>query len=189
MLSFLNEGNIKKIEDLKEKIDKYFTIVIGCLMVLSTLWDVIRFHCYWADYMLEFYSCFFMIFMVLYFVMPAKIPKIITDYFGLIKLTLGRAIIMLVFSLLFLGDKHLFHQLCSIFLFIGGTVILILELITLPKKDEHNKFYETNKVSEPNEISNQSDSNPPTKLDDSQPGPEVLDSNPNDNKPPSSLVD
>ena len=40
---------------------------------------------------------------------------------GIINNTLGRGIIMLVVSLLFLEDKLLFHKLTAIFLFIGGT--------------------------------------------------------------------
>ena len=49
MLPFLNESVVKKVRDIKEKIDKYFTIGMGCLWTLSTLWDIIRFHCYWSD--------------------------------------------------------------------------------------------------------------------------------------------
>ena len=133
MLPFLNEGTVRKVRDIKEKIDKYFTMVIGCLWVLSTLWDIIRFHCYWSDYMLELYSCFFMTFMVLSFIIPSKIPKIITDMFGLIKTTLGRAIIMLVFSLLFLGDKHTFHHLCSIFLLDEFYNVVLTKIFDLPR--------------------------------------------------------
>ena len=186
MLPFLNEGTVRKVRDIKEKIDKYFTMVIGCLWVLSTLWDVIRFHCYWSDYMLELYSCFFMTFMVLSFIIPSKIPKIITDMFGLIKTTLGRSIIMLVFSLLFLGDKHTFHQLCSIFLFIGGFVLLCLELIAPAPQLESSKFFPSVNNSGPDEKNNnRNESVPPTKLDDSQPEPEVLDNNSNNKNFPS----
>ena len=136
--------------------------------------------------MLELYSCFFMVFMVLFFIIPAKIPKIITDMFGLIKKTLGRAIIMLIFSLLFLPDKHTFHQLVSIFLFIGGFTLLCLELIAPEPQLESSKFFPSVNSSGPNEKnSNKNESNPPTKLDDSQPEPEVLDNNPNNNKFPS----
>ena len=59
MLPFLNQGTIATLRNVKEKLDKYYTIVIGCLWTLSTLWDIITFHCYWSDYMLELYSCFF----------------------------------------------------------------------------------------------------------------------------------
>ena len=172
MFSFINEGTKNKINMIKEKFDKYFTIIITSLWIISTLWDLIHFHCYWSDYILELYSCFFFVFMALYFIIPAKIPKIITDKFGFIKTTLGRSITMIFFSILFLGDKHLFHKLCSIFLFIGGVIILIMELIA-PEKKESEKYYESNdinnnkneKENENNEDS-RNDSNPPTKLDD-----------------------
>ena len=188
MLPFLNEGLVKKVGDIKEKIDKFYTIGIGCLWTLSTLWDIICFHCYWSDYMLELYSCFFIVFMVLHLIIPAKVPKIILDYFGLIKITLGRAIVMLVFSLLFLGDKHIFHKLCSIFLFIGGFALLIMELITPSAQTGETKYYPSVNNSSPDDKNNQSDSNPPTKLDDSQPEPEQLDKS-NDNKITPSLDD
>ena len=131
-----------------------------------------RFHCYWSDYILELYSCFFFIFMALYFIIPAKIPKIITDKLGFIKTILGRSITMIFFSILFLGDKHLFHKLCSIFLFVRGMIVLIMELIS-PEKKESEKYYESNDINDnKNEKENENnedsrnDSNPPTKLDD-----------------------
>ena len=99
MLPFLNEGTKRKIADVKVKIDRFYSIGIGCLWTLSTLWDIIRFHCFWSDYMLELYSCFFIIFMVLYLLFPSKVPKRITELFGVITTTLGRGIIKLVFSL------------------------------------------------------------------------------------------
>ena len=187
MLLFLNEGLVRKIREIKEKIDKYYTIIIGCLWIISTLWDIIRFQCFWSDYMLELYSCFFIVFMALHILFPAKIPKIINDYFGIISTTFGRGIIMLVFSLLFLGDKHLFHKLCSIFLFIGGLVLSVLEFLA-PSEGDNRKFYPSANSTGHDEVGNtsQNDSIPSTKIDDSQPGPEVLDnSNPNDNKLPS----
>ena len=182
MLPFLNEGTKRKIADIKVKIDRFYSIGIGCLWTLSTLWDIIRFHCFWSDYMLELYSCFFIIFMVLYLIFPAKVPKRITELFGVITTTLGRGIIMLVFSLLFLGDKHIFHKLCAIFLFIGGFVITILELIAPSGDEESRNFYPSSNSSFPNEDRNTSrnDSIPSTKIDDSQPGPEVLDKTPNE---------
>jgi hypothetical protein len=45
---------------------------------------------------------------------------------------------MIFFSILFLGDKHLFHKLCSIFLFVGGMIVLIMELISPEKKKVKN---------------------------------------------------
>ena len=180
MLSFLNESSVKKIREIKEKIDRFYSIGIGCLWTLSTLWDIIRFHCFWSDYMLELYSCFFIVFMVLYLIIPAKVPKRITILFGVITTTFGRGIIMLVFSLLFLGDKHTFHKLCAIFLFIGGFVITILELIAPSLDEDNRKLFSTSNSSYPNEDRNRNDSIPSTKIDDSQPGSEALDKTPNE---------
>ena len=183
MLPFLNQGTVATIRNIKEKIDKYYTIVIGCIWVLATLWDIIRFHCYWSDYMLQLYSCFFIVFMVLQLLFPAKIPKLITYQFGLITTTLGRGIIMLIFSLLFLGFEHLFHQLAAIFLFIGGFVITFLDLVAPSNRGGQQNFYPS--VDNPDLKKSNNDSIPPTKIDDSQPEPEVLDNNPNEKKFPS----
>ena len=188
MLGFLNQGTLSKIRDIKEKLDKYYTIVIGCIWTLATLWDIIRFQCYWSDYMLELYSCFFIVFMVLHILFPAKIPKLITDQFGVITITLGRGIIMLVFSLLFLGDKHLFHKLAAIFLFIGGAIIVIFDLIAPSSQSGERKFYpsvENQNQNQKVEGNSHNDSIPATKIDDSQPEPEVLENTPNENKLPS----
>jgi len=182
MLPFLNQGTIATLRNVKEKLDKYYTIVIGCVWTLASLWDIIRFQCYWSDYMLELYSCFFIVFMVLQILFPAKIPKLITDQFGIITTTLGRGIIMLIFSLLFLGFEHLFHKLAAIFLFIGGFVITFLDLAAPSSQGNENKFYPQVGKDGSN---NQNDSLPPTKMDDSQPEPEVLDNTPNENKLPS----
>ena len=132
--------------------------------------------------MLELYSCFFIVFMVLYLLFPAKVPKLITDQFGVITTTFGRGIIMLVFSLLFLGDKHLFHKLAAIFLFIGGFIITVLDFLA-PSQD-NRKYYPSDANTNQEVEKNPNDSIPPTKMDDSQPEPEVLDKTPNDNKLP-----
>ena len=137
--------------------------------------------------MLELYSCFFIVFMVLHLLFPAKIPKIITDQFGVITITLGRGIIMLVFSILFLGDKHLFHKLCAIFLFIGGFLITFLELAA-PSQSNERKFFPSVSNSQQGDVNNNPHNNsiPSTKIDDNQPTPEILDdSNPNKDKLPS----
>ena len=101
MLKFINSGTIQKIKDFKETIEKYATVIMGCLWIISTLWDVVSFQCYWSDYMLEIYSCFFIIFMVLYSIIPQRVPKLITDYFGLITTIFGKGIIMVIFFINF----------------------------------------------------------------------------------------
>jgi hypothetical protein len=167
MVKIINEGTASKVRIVKEKYDKFFTLGISCLWVLATLWDLICFHCYWSDYMLELYSCFFFVFMFLHFIFPNKIPSIITKYFGLITNVLGRSIIMVIFSLLFLGGEHLFHNLVTILLFIGGVALLVMELLA-PDEEKDNKLNNSNEnnVSSGNNEPNQSDSNPPTKLDE-----------------------
>ena len=120
--------------------------------------------------------------MVLQILFPAKMQKLITDQFGIITTTLGRGIIMLIFSLLFLGFEHLFHKLVAIFLFIGGFIITFLELAAPSLKGGENKFYPHVGKDGRN---NQNDSLPPTTIDDSQPQPEVLDNTPNEHKLPS----
>lgn len=101
MVSFLNESVVEQIRKIKEIVDKFATIVVGSIWVLSTLWDIIKLHNYWSDFILEICSDFFIVFMFLFHTLPSKIPKIITDLFGATTNTLGRSIIMLVFSLLF----------------------------------------------------------------------------------------
>ena len=173
MFPFINESISKKIHPIKEKFDKFFTIIISSLCALSTLWDIILFHCYWSDYMLELYCCFFLTLMGLHFIIPAKIPKIIINNIGLIKIALGRSIIMIFFSLLFLGDEHIFHKIVSILQFIGGILLLIMEIIS-PENLKGKNYYESNENNNNNEKNNevgnndisQNDTNPPTKLDE-----------------------
>ena len=174
MFPFINESISKKIHPIKEKFDKFFTIIISSLCALSTLWDIILFHCYWSDYMLELYCCFFLTLMGLHFIIPAKIPKIIINNIGLIKIALGRSIIMIFFSLLFLGDEHIFHKIVSILQFIGGILLLIMEIIS-PENLKGKNYYESNENNNNNnernnEVGNndisQNDTNPPTKLDE-----------------------
>ena len=129
MLLFFNALNSRQRKIIIEIIDIYYTIIIGLLWIISTLWDIFQFHCYWSDYILEIISVFFITLILLYFLKPKILPKEIICYFGLITTTLGRGIIMLTLSLLFIGDKHIFHKLCSIFLFIGGILLTFLEII------------------------------------------------------------
>lgn len=180
----LNPGLVEKIMKIKELVDKFGTIIVCTLWILSTLWDIIKFQKYWSDYMMELYSDFLFVFMILHFVLPLKIPKIITELFGVITNTLGRSIVMLVFSLLFVGDKHLFHNLASIFMLLVGLSLLVMEFLAPSEGgDEKKNLYpqnnnNSNNAQEGNDQkgSNAEDSNPPSKLDDSQPGAESIGS-------------
>ena len=179
MFKFINPGALQKIKDLKETIDKYCTVILGCLWTISTLWDIVSFHCFWSDYMLELYSCFFIIFMVLQILYPQRVPKLITDYFGIITTTFGRGIIMIIFSLIFLSDEHLFHKLCTIFLLLGGICLLCLGLLSPDLDDKnHAKFYPSeNNTSQDLRNTTTNDEIPETKLDDSTPRNESIDNN------------
>ena len=144
-MKYINTGVLQKIKDQSEAVDKYCTVILGCLWTISTLWDIVAFQCYWSDYMLELYSCFFIIFMVLQVLFPEKVPKLIKNYFGIITTVFGRGIIMIIFSLIFLVDKHLLHKLASILLFLGGISLLCLSFI-VPQNDKY--FSNENNISQ-----------------------------------------
>ena len=171
-MPLLNQDLSAKIHNINEKIDKYCTIGVGGLFILSTLWDIVRFHCFWSDYMLELYSSFFIVLMIMKLLIPAKIPKLLTDLFGVVESTFGRAVTDIVISLLFVAGKNFFHQFASILLLIIGILILVLEILAPSSEEPKQKFYPSANNAAGNEANN-----PPTKMDESQPGPEVLDSN------------
>ena len=171
-MKYINPGVLQKIKDQSEAVDKYCTVILGCLWTISTLWDIVTFQCYWSDYMLELYSCFFIIFMVLQVLFPEKLPKLIKNYFGIITTVFGRGIIMIIFSLIFLVDKHLLHKLASILLFLGGISLLCLSFI-VPQNDKY--FSNENNISQ--EKNSTGEDVPETKIDDSTPRNDSLDSN------------
>ena len=170
-MKYINPGVLQKIKDQSEAVDKYCTVILGCLWTISTLWDIVAFQCYWSDYMLELYSCFFIIFMVLQVLFPEKVPKLIKNYFGIITTVFGRGIIMIIFSLIFLVDKHLLHKLASILLFLGGISLLCLSFI-VPQNDKY--FSNENNISQEK---NSTGEDVPEKIDDSTPRNDSLDSN------------
>ena len=176
MLKFINPGAIRKIQDFSDTIDKYCTVILGCLWTIATLWDIVTFQCFWSDYMLELYSCFFIIFMVLYVLFPDKVPKLIKEQFGIITTIFGRGIIMIIFSLIFLVDKHILHKLSSIFLFIGGVCLFCLSFFSPPE----DKYFQqdNNNISQENDKNASHDDVPETKIDDSTPRNDTIDSNP-----------
>ena len=171
-MKYINPGVLQKIKDQSEAVDKYCTVILGCLWTISTLWDIVTFQCYWSDYMLELYSCFFIIFMVLQVLFPEKVPKLIKNYFGIITTVFGRGIIMIIFSLIFLVDKHLLHKLASILLFLGGISLLCLSFI-VPQNGKY--FSNENNISQ--EKNSTGEDVPETKIDDSTPRNDSLDSN------------
>ena len=170
-MPFLNESSSNNLRSIKEKVDKYFTVSVGGLFLLSTIWDIVRFHCFWSDYMLELYSSFFIVLMIMQFFVPDKIPNLLNELFGIINTTFGRGIIDLLISLLFVGGKHFFHQFSSILLLIGAVVILVMEFLAPANSESSKGFYPNN------DQRNNSVDAPATKIDESQHGTEILDSN------------
>ncbi len=178
MIKYINPSVFQKIRDLKETIDKYITVILGCLWTISTLWDIVTFQCFWSDYMLELYSCFFIIFMILQILFPQKVPPFIPKYFGIITTTFGRGLIMIIFSLIFLSDKHLFHKLCTIFLLLGGICLLFLGLIGNDREKNNMKYYQSeNNTSQDLKNTKSNEEVPETKIDDGTPRNESIDSN------------
>ena len=174
-MKYINPGVLQKIKDQNEAIDKYCTVILGCLWTISTLWDIVTFQCYWSDYMLELYSCFFIIFMVLQVLFPEKVPKLIKNYFGIITTVFGRGTIMIIFSLIFLVDEHILHKLSSILLFIGGISLLCLSFI-VPQNDKY--FSHENNVTQEGDKNSSREDVPETRIDDSTPRNDSIDSNP-----------
>ena len=178
MFGIINSSSLQKLKDLKETLDKYCTVILGCLWTISTLWDIVTFQCFWSDYMLELYSCFFIIFMILQILFQQKVPPFIPKYFGIITTTFGRGLIMIIFSLIFLSDKHLFHKLCTIFLLLGGICLLCLGLLSKDEEKNHAQFYPSeNNTSQEFRNTETNVEVPETKLDDSTPRNESIDSN------------
>ena len=87
------------------------------------------------------------------------------------------------FSLIFIGDKHLFHKLSSIFLLLCGICFICLDFIAPSESD--NKFnvsVNVNNTSVGNEgekrdTGSGSSDGQETKIDDSTPRSDTLDSN------------
>jgi hypothetical protein len=178
MFGIINSSSLQKLKDLKETLDKYCTVILGCLWTISTLWDIVTFQCFWSDYMLELYSCFFIIFMILQILFLQKVPPFIPKYFGIITTTFGRGLIMIIFSLIFLSDKHLFHKLCTIFLLLGGICLLFLGLIGNDREKNNMKYYPSeNNTSQDLRNTTSNEEVPETKIDDSTPRNESIDSN------------
>lgn len=177
-MKYINPGVLQKIKDQSEAVDKYCTVILGCLWTISTLWDIVTFQCFWSDYMLELYSCFFIIFMILQILFPQKVPPFIPKYFGIITTTFGRGLIMIIFSLIFLSDKHLFHKLCTIFLLLGGICLLFLGLIGNDREKNNMKYYPSeNNTSQDLRNTTSNEEVPETKIDDGTPRNESIDSN------------
>ena len=127
---------IQKFREFRALFDKIFIISTGIIWIISTLWDIYQLQRYWLDYMVEFYSCFFVFCMMIIAINPRLLPVKIYNSFSFISTIRGRATLYLIISSLFLTDKHDFHKLCAIFFFLGGILYFIGEILVPTTKKE-----------------------------------------------------
>ncbi len=127
---------VEKFKVIRSIYDKLFISIAGSLWIFSTLWDIYKLQRYWLDYTIEFYSCFFIFYMMMYSINPRALPTKIYNSFRLITTIRGRGTLLIIISSLFLGDKHAFHKSCAILLFIGGILYFICEILVPTTKDE-----------------------------------------------------
>ena len=127
---------VEKFKVIRSIYDKFFISIAGSLWIFSTLWDIYKLQRYWLDYTIEFYSCFFFFFMMMYSINPRALPTKIYNSFRLLTTIRGRGVLLIIISSLFLDDKHAFHKSCAILLFIGGILYFICEILVPTTKDE-----------------------------------------------------
>ena len=127
---------VEKFKVIRSIYDKFFISIAGSLWIFSTLWDIYKLQRYWLDYTIEFYSCFFIFYMMMYSINPRALPTKIYNSFRLITTIRGRGVLLIIISSLFLDDKHAFHKSCAILLFIGGILYFICEILVPTTKDE-----------------------------------------------------
>ena len=131
---------VEKFKVIRSIYDKLFISIAGSLWIFSTLWDIYKLQRYWLDYAIEFYSCFFIFYMIMYSINPRALPTKIYNSFRLITTIRGRGTLLVIISSLFLGDKHAFHKTCAIFMFMGGILYYICEILVPTTKDELDKI-------------------------------------------------
>ena len=127
---------VEKFKVIRSIYDKFFISVAGSLWIFSTLWDIYKLQRYWLDYAIEFYSCFFIFYMIMFSINPKALPTKIYNSFRLITTIRGRGALLIIISSLFLDDKHAFHKACAILLLIGGILYFICEILVPTTKDE-----------------------------------------------------
>ena len=127
---------IEKFRNIRSIYDKVFISIAGSLWIFSTLWDIYKLQRYWLDYLIEFYSSFFMFYMIIFSINQKFLPTIIYNSFKIITTIRGRGTILLTISTLFLSDKHAFHKYCAFLLFIGGILYFICEFLVPITKEE-----------------------------------------------------
>ena len=157
---------IEKFKTIRSIYDKIFITVVGSLWIFSTLWDIYKLQRYWLDYSIEFYSSFFIFYMIIFSINQKSLPTIIYNSFKIITTIRGRGITLLIISTFFLTDKHNFHKYCAILLFIGGILYLICEFLVPTTKEElykieliYNKTKNISKNRNINSMQNKNDMN------------------------------
>ena len=139
MINQRQEGDvIKKFRIFRSIFDKLFVSISGCLWIFATLWDIYKLQRYWLDYMIEFYSSFFIFYMIIFSINPKSLPIKIYNSFKIITTISGRGTMLLLISSLFLSDKHAFHKTCAILFFLGGIIYIICEILVPTTKEEIN---------------------------------------------------
>ena len=61
---------VEKFKSFRNIFDKVFISFAGSLWIFATLWDIYKLQRYWLDYAVEFYSSFFIFFMIIYSINP-----------------------------------------------------------------------------------------------------------------------
>ena len=179
---------VEKFKVIRSIYDKLFISIAGSLWIFSTLWDIYKLQRYWLDYTIEFYSCFFIFYMMMYSINPRALPTKIYNSFRLITSIRGRGTLLIIISSLFLGDKHAFHKSCAILLFIGGILYFICEILVPTTKDEldqiesiYNNINKDTTSSRDDNISNANTSTNPmnsSTFQNNDKSTEILENNP-----------
>ena len=179
---------VEKFKVIRSIYDKLFISIAGSLWIFSTLWDIYKLQRYWLDYTIEFYSCFFIFYMMMYSINPRALPTKIYNSFRLITTIRGRGTLLIIISSLFLGDKHAFHKSCAILLFIGGILYFICEILVPTTKDEldqiesiYNNINKDTTSSRDDNISNTNTSTNPmnsSTIQNHDKSTEILENNP-----------
>ena len=134
------DNPIETFKVIRSIFDKIFIVIGGILWIFATLWDILKLQRYWLDYVIEFYSSFFIFYMILYSLNPNSLPTAIYNSFKLITTIRGRGTLLIIISSLFINDKHFFHKFCAILLFIGGIIYFICEILVPTTKEELDKI-------------------------------------------------
>lgn len=131
---------VEKFKSFRNIFDKVFISFAGSLWIFATLWDIYKLQRYWLDYAVEFYSSFFIFFMIIYSINPKSLPRRIYNSFRIITTIKGRGALLIIISSLFISDKHSFHKFCAIILLIGGIFYFICEILVPTTSQELDKI-------------------------------------------------